>query len=294
MRSRHVCSGPASLFSLYCWEFCRRGRPIRSSRLPTRWRKPAGSLRRSSWLAQAHLGRRSRSPTTASRLPSFSATWKVDRKSKKLDEHRTAHTVVYSDPAGGLSVRCEAVEYDDYPTVEWTLHFKNTGAADTPIIENIQSLDVRWQRGGDGEFLLHHNVGSPHDGTDYAPRETVLTAGANKRIAAAGGRSTWTDLSYFNLERSKDEGLIVVVGWPGQWAADFVRDGDAAFDLLRGPGTDAFQAASERRDPHAAFGASVLERRRLDPLAKRLAAMDDRPQYPASRRQTAQAAVVLL
>ncbi len=77
----------------------------------------------------------------------FLATWKVDRKSKKLDEHRTAHSVVYSDPAGGLSVRCEAVEYDDYPTVEWTLHFKNNGTADTPIIENIQSLDVRWQRG---------------------------------------------------------------------------------------------------------------------------------------------------
>jgi len=43
----------------------------------------------------------------------FLGTWKVDRKPKKLDDHRTAHTVIYSDPAGGLSVRCEAVEYDD-------------------------------------------------------------------------------------------------------------------------------------------------------------------------------------
>jgi len=164
----------------------------------------------------------------------FLGTWKVDRKSKKLDEHRTAHTVTYSDPAGGLSVRCEAVEYDDFPTVEWTLHFKNTGTADTPIVENIQSLDVRWQRSRGNQFLLHHNVGSPHDGTDYAPLETVLTNGMRKHIAAAGGRSTWTDMSYFNLERSKDEGLIVVVGWPGQWAASFICDGDRGIRLLAG------------------------------------------------------------
>ena len=36
-----------------------------------------------------------------------------------------------------------AVEYHDFPTVEWTLYFKNTGTADTPILEDIQALDVR-------------------------------------------------------------------------------------------------------------------------------------------------------
>jgi len=163
----------------------------------------------------------------------FLGTWKVDRKTKKIDEHRTGRTITYTDPAGRLSVRCEAIEYDDFPTVEWTLYFRNTGAADTPIIENIQSLDVRWQRGA-GEFLLHHNIGSPADGTDYTPLESVLGANATKRLAAAGGRSTNANLSYFNLERSKDEGLIVVVGWPGQWAADFIRDRDQGLRLRAG------------------------------------------------------------
>lgn len=154
----------------------------------------------------------------------FLGNWKVDRKSKALPDHRTVHTVVYTDPAGGLSVRCEAVEYEKYPTIEWTVYLKNEGTADTPIIENVRSLDVCWQQSGDGAFLLHHNIGSPHDGTDYTPLETPLPAGSSKRIAAAGGRSTWTDLSYFNIERSKNDGLIVVVGWPGQWAAEFARD----------------------------------------------------------------------
>jgi alpha-galactosidase len=164
----------------------------------------------------------------------FLGTWRTDRTSKRLDEHRTAHTVTYSEPAGGLSLRCEAVEYDDFPIVEWTLHFKNAGADDTPIIENIQALDVSWQRAGKSEFLLHHNIGSPHDGTDYAPLETPLAANANKRLAAAGGRSTWTNLSYFNLERSGNDGLIVVVGWPGQWAADFIRDAAGGIRIRAG------------------------------------------------------------
>jgi alpha-galactosidase len=161
-------------------------------------------------------------------------TWKVERTSKKLDEHRTAHTIVYSDPAGGLSVRCEAIEYDDFPTVEWTLYFKNSGTTDTPIIENIQSLDVRWQRGGDAEFLLHHNIGAPADNTDYTPLETALGSGVAKHLGCAGGRSTNTNMSYVNLERSKSDGLIVVVGWPGQWAADFIRDVDRGLHIRAG------------------------------------------------------------
>jgi alpha-galactosidase len=161
-------------------------------------------------------------------------TWKVERTSKKLDEHRTAHTIVYSDPAGGLSVRCEAIEYDDFPTVEWTLYFKNTGTTDTPIIENVQSLDVRWQRNGDAEFLMHHNIGAPSDNNDYTPLETVLAGGSTKRLGGAGGRSTNVHMSYVNLERNPDNGLIVVVGWPGQWAADFVRDVDRGLRIRAG------------------------------------------------------------
>ncbi|MCC6123644.1 MAG: alpha-galactosidase [Pirellulales bacterium] len=164
----------------------------------------------------------------------FLAAWKIERDARTLDEHRTAHTVTYSDPAGGLIVGCEAVAYDDFPTVEWTLHFKNAGKADTPILENIQSLDIRWARAEKSEFLLHHNVGAPSDGTDYTPLESVLRGNSAKRLAAAGGRSTNAHLSYFNLERGKDQGLIVVVGWPGQWAADFIRDVDRGLQVRAG------------------------------------------------------------
>ncbi len=160
-------------------------------------------------------------------------SWQTKHDTQKLDAQRTEHTLIYTDPATGLQVRCVAIEYTDFPTVEWTLYFKNTGSADTAIIEKIQALDLELSRGANGEFLLHHNVGSPANGNDYGPLETPLGPTATKRLGGKGGRPTNADWSYFNLEWS-GQGLIVAVGWPGQWAAELVRDGTGGLHLQAG------------------------------------------------------------
>jgi len=159
--------------------------------------------------------------------------WRVSRDTQRLDAQRVQHTLLYTDSATGLQVRWALVIYDDFPTVEWTLYFRNTGSADTPILEEIQALDVRIDRAGDPEFLLHHNVGSPANGNDYGPLETTLGPGVTKRLGGAGGRPTNTDWSYFNLQWG-GEGVIAAVGWPGQWAAEFVRDAAKGLHLYAG------------------------------------------------------------
>ena len=159
--------------------------------------------------------------------------WNVARASKKLDDIRTELVATSKDPATSLAVRCVATEYADFPTVEWTLYFKNEGTADSLILADIQALDARFERGDEGDFMLHHAVGSPADGSDYSPLETPLKRNSIKRISAAGGRPTNTDMSYFNLEWS-GQGVIVVVGWPGQWAAEFARDGGKAVRIRAG------------------------------------------------------------
>ncbi len=153
--------------------------------------------------------------------------WHRAATAEKLDPNRTRHTVEYADPESGLRLRCEAVEYHDFPTVEWTLHFHNEGADETPLLEDVAALDAAWQRRGDEPFLLHHATGSPASRSDYAPHTTPLPPAASQRFAGAGGRPTNAHWSYFNLQWD-DQGVIVVVGWPGQWAADF------ACDALRG------------------------------------------------------------
>jgi alpha-galactosidase len=150
--------------------------------------------------------------------------WKVTRNSRELDAKRFEHTLDYADVATGLQVHCVAVEYRDFPTIEWTVYVKNTGSADTPIIADLRALDLSFQRPSRGEFVLHHFRGSPCTANDFEPFELTLKPGATKRIAAEGGRPSNSDLPYFNLGWA-EEGVILAVGWPGQWAAQFTRDG---------------------------------------------------------------------
>lgn len=159
--------------------------------------------------------------------------WKVERASKKLDLNREQRAITWTDPATKLQVRCVSIEYKDFPTVEWTVYLRNTGKTDSPILEKVQSLDVTFQRNAEGEFALNHNTGSPCIPTDYQPFRDVLTPGASKRITTSGGRPTNSDLPYFNIEWP-GEGVIAVIGWPGQWASEFTRDGANGLRVVAG------------------------------------------------------------
>ena len=148
--------------------------------------------------------------------------WPMYQDERRLSDSRTEHDLVWRDPQTGLVVRCEAIVYDDSPTLEWTVHFENGGAVDTPVLEAIRALDWLIVTRGSDAAVLHHNVGAPATRWDYRPIATPLGSGAIQRFAALGGRPTSADLPYFNLAWNGG-GVIVVVGWPGQWSADFTR-----------------------------------------------------------------------
>jgi len=163
----------------------------------------------------------------------FLHKWNVTRSSEKMDENRTKHEVSYTDPETNLTIRCIAIEYNDFPTVEWTLYLKNNGANDSPIISNIQALDTIFERNQGEEFILNHHTGSPCRADDYQPHRTELAEDAEKIISTSGGRSSNSDLPYFNIE-TRNEGYIIAVGWPGQWSASFKRDGSNGLRVRSG------------------------------------------------------------
>lgn len=153
-------------------------------------------------------------------------TWKTSSTECKLDDQRVERVLTYTDPNTGLQVKCISVVYKDYPTVEWTLHFKNAGNTDTPIIENIQALDTVFRKNGAGELILRRQRGDTASPTSYEPVETKLDANSAFKFSPAGGRPTSEEAPYYNLDLGGN-GVIIAAGWPGQWASGFacVKDG---------------------------------------------------------------------
>ena len=112
------------------------------------------------------------------------AEWPVQVANERLDAKRTRRTLTWTDPKTGLEVRCVAVEYLDYPAVEWTVWFKNTGTADTPILEDIQGLDARFERDANAdEFVLNGVKGDFQSAESYEPYRRILAADSTARFA---------------------------------------------------------------------------------------------------------------
>jgi alpha-galactosidase len=153
----------------------------------------------------------------------FLGQWKLEREANKLDDQREQHTLTWTDPQSGLRVRCIGVRYHDYPTVEWTVYFKNTGPADSPIIENIQAIDTTFSSGAQGDCILRHHTGDLCTADSYQPHADPLPARSERKFANTGGRPTQSAYPFYNLGWP-GEGVIVVLSWAGQWATQFNHD----------------------------------------------------------------------
>jgi alpha-galactosidase len=165
------------------------------------------------------------------------AEWPKKIEEKKLDANRTEHTLRWTDPKSGLEVRCVAVDYSDYSAVEWTVYFRNTGSNDTPIMSTIQGLDSHFQRDATGEFVLNGIKGDWCTQDSYEPYQVTLGPSASRTFAPQGtsgkscdGPGGWP---YFNLQMSGG-GLILAVGWPGQWQTSFARDASTGMTIRAG------------------------------------------------------------
>jgi alpha-galactosidase len=158
-------------------------------------------------------------------------TWRKHQETRELDAQRLERTRTWRDDAGGLHVRLVAVEYADFPVVEWTVWLKNTGKDNTPLLENIRGLDAGFERTAGVEYVLHGIRGDSCVAESFRPYAHTLGPDAVKRFSppvagdkvsgkSSDGPDGWP---YWNLQRPGG-GVILAVGWPGQWEATFTRD----------------------------------------------------------------------
>lgn len=151
------------------------------------------------------------------------SSWKRETASESMED-RVVDTVRWTDPVTGLSVSALVTTYKAYPAVDWVVNFENTGAGDTPIIEDIQALDVGLRSGyAQNPALIHELEGDACAENSFTPKSRTLAAGHQYRIAPTGGRpASISGFPFFNVQYG-ETGVITAIGWTGQWAAQFDR-----------------------------------------------------------------------
>ncbi len=179
-------------------------------------------------------------------------TWELEQAEQQLDDQRTQRVLAYRDPETGLQVRCEVIQYANYPAVDWVIYLENTGDGDTPIVEDIQALDTEFTREGPqphperrwtadgwetveilrdpGEFIVHHAQGGHTRIDAFEPLDDVLGPGQELSI---GGYSSESRLPFFNVEWPGG-GVIGGIGWTAPWTATFARDEELSLRVTAG------------------------------------------------------------
>ncbi|MBN2025001.1 MAG: alpha-galactosidase [Pirellulales bacterium] len=147
--------------------------------------------------------------------------WTITEQSEELDANRTQILRTWNDPQTGLSVEWRIVRFADYPAAEWMLRFRNTGAKSTPIIEDLQSLNLLLTDPIEGEhpFVLHRTKGGFNGVSNHESRVAPLRPGMLETLGGFKGHSNRRDFPYFRVDARRGS-VIVAVGWSGQWKAD--------------------------------------------------------------------------
>jgi alpha-galactosidase len=169
----------------------------------------------------------------------ITSAWPAAEVVTLLDSNRTQRLRTYTRPADGFRVQVESVDFADYPAREWKLWFEQppgveafsqnpaglSNPAATDLLSNVWAGEITLSRDPGGEFALHYADGSTAVVNDFQPRTSTLLPNSALNFAPVGGRSSDGVLPFFNIAKPGGGGLIVAVGWTGQWRAAFARDG---------------------------------------------------------------------
>lgn len=168
----------------------------------------------------------------------FLSSWNRTHTEKSSEDGRQRHDIVFADPQTGLEVTCELTVYTAAMAAEWVLYFENTGAMDTPILENIQALDLSLKTPVGEPPSLHTLLGSSASERDFLPVTYTVPPGAEQVLFPAAGLSSkgvpagqpGGQMPFFNFAW-EGGGLAGAIGWSGQWEMAVTRGAKARSPL---------------------------------------------------------------
>jgi alpha-galactosidase len=111
-------------------------------------------------------------------------------------------------------------DYSAANAVEWQVRLAAPEREEPPLWENPCSADFVLTFPSEAAVSLHWSKGSHDSPSDFQPCEDMLGKGKPLTLESYGGRSSDGTLPYFDLS-SQGGGLILGVGWTGDWRASF-------------------------------------------------------------------------
>ena len=152
-------------------------------------------------------------------------SWIVEPGPIQTEKGKHRQTILLRDPGSKIEIACELTTFAEFPAVDWLLRVTNQGPKDSPIIENVQVLDVALakQAGDAREYILRRSRGSRMSPLDFAPMDELLGPGTQRTLSGHNGRSSDYDLPFMNLSWGRG-GMVLGVGWSGQWQTRLQRN----------------------------------------------------------------------
>jgi alpha-galactosidase len=147
---------------------------------------------------------------------------------------RTIHAVTWTDPNTKLRATATATVFKRYAAAEWVLEFENLGTQDTPLLADVQALDVQLRTGVVRKPVqLHQLTGDVCGERSFLPFQTDIEPGKTVALTPEGGRPSNGAFPFFNVQYG-DEGMITAIGWSGQWRASLARSAAGPTTLRAG------------------------------------------------------------
>lgn len=163
-------------------------------------------------------------------LTGYKAT--LTREGSDSQTPRQALTI--EDVKTGLKFTYTTVLYKSQAAVEVMLTVTNTGNEDSPLLEQIRPLDCLFPASA-WPCTVHHMLGDWNSERSFLPLADKLEPEKNKSLTIApnGGRSSDEQMPFFNAQW-QGGGVVMAIGWAGQWEAFFQCEADQKMRIQAG------------------------------------------------------------
>ncbi len=136
-------------------------------------------------------------------------------------------------PVAMEGMRFEPQEYTEFDAIEWQVRLQSEDDEQSPLFENFPSADFVLQLPASSNITLHWNKGSHGEADDFRPHADDLSERKDITLESFGGRSSDGVMPYFNVA-GKSGGLIVAIGWTGDWKSRFRWLNDSSIRITAG------------------------------------------------------------